>query len=157
SCGPAEVKPRSGTSFRWEDFLPARSGFAIYLVQTPLRGRERKAATRDGRPLSVRAGRRPGTLPAQHRGPPRQPSSESAQHYQLAWLDPPFGHRFIESQGHGTGRGVAIAFEVVEDPGTWDVQHINRRIDDADVGLVRDVHIDVAWTETAVAQHILDG
>src|SRR6266446_5039477 len=94
-------------------------------------------------------------LPPQDRGAPRQSSPKTAQQQQVTGFDPAFLNRLVQGQGHAAGGGVAIAFQVVEDARAGDVQDVDGRIDDADVGLVRDVQVDVFRLQAAVLEDIL--
>ena len=72
-------------------------------------------------------------------------------------LDPALGECLVERDGDGTRGGVAIFFEVAEDLVAGHFEDIDRRVDDANVGLVRDEKIDIFGGEPGMTQDILDG
>src|SRR6185437_7626393 len=81
--------------------------------------------------------------PAHHGRPPGEAGAETAEHYELSRMQSAVRDRFVQRQRHGTGRRVAVAVEVVVYLAARNMQHINGGVDDADVGLMRDVQIDI--------------
>ena len=72
-------------------------------------------------------------------------------------LDPALGECLVKRDGYGTRGGVAIFFEVAEDFVAGHFEDIDRRVDDANVSLVRDKKIDIFGGEPGMTQDILDG
>ena len=60
----------------------------------------------------------------------------------------------IKREGDGGRRGVTVLLQIVKDFGPGDVQHINGRIDDANVGLVGNVEVHIVGFEAGKVQHI---
>src|SRR5262249_39331394 len=96
-------------------------------------------------------------LPAEDGRAPGQAGAEAAEHQQGARLDAPLAPGLVDAQRDGGRRSVAVALDVVVHLVPRDVQHVDRRVDDADVRLVRDVQVDVAGPQTAGVQYVLNG
>ena len=74
----------------------------------------------------------------------------------IAAFDSALENGFIERQRHGAGGGVAVFFEVVEDAVAVDLQDVDGGVDDADVGLVGNVKVDVFGLHVRIREHILN-
>src|SRR5438477_3937197 len=98
-----------------------------------------------------------GTLPAHDGRAPGEAGAEAGHDDELARLEAPFLDRFIQGQGHRAGRRVAVTLQVVEHSAARNVQYVDTRVDDADVGLMRDVKMNVHGLQAAVLEDVLDG
>src|SRR5207249_3488183 len=95
--------------------------------------------------------------PAHDGRSPGQAGAETAQDDQVVGLKAAFLAGLVQGQGDGAGRGVAVLVEVVEDPAAGNVQDVNGGVDDANVGLVGNVQVDLVGAQAAVVQDILNG
>ncbi len=96
----------------------------------------------DGRVADEPAGRVGGPL---HRdGPGREPGAERDHHELVADLDAALVDGLGERDRHRRGRRVPVPVEVDEHPLHRQVEALGHRLDDPDVGLVRDEQVDVA-------------
>ena len=128
----------------------------IGLAQKPFVAPERAQSIcqqQNGFPECLRYIRRSASpCSAHHRTtavPQARPAPKPLSTTQVAGLDAALGDRLVQGQRDRAGGGVAVAVEVVEDPAARDVQHVDGGVDDADVGLVRDVQVDVARRQAA--------
>ena len=126
-------------------------------VPTPS-GSSRKWRRECGRVLSGRF--QLSRSPCYHRitaVPQASPAPKPLSTARRPGLNAPLRHRLVQRQRHRAGRGVAVAVEVVEDLAARDVQHVDGGVDDADVGLMRDVQIDVLRLQAGGVEHVLNG
>src|SRR5205823_3636572 len=70
--------------------------------------------------------------------------------------DQAIGDGFVKRQGNGARRSVSVAFQIVVNLAARNVQNVDGGVNDADVGLVRDVQIDVPGAQAAGAEDVLD-
>src|SRR5439155_21666259 len=92
-----------------------------------------------------------------HPRAPGQAGAETAENEKITRLDTSLRPRFVEAERDRGGRGVAVALQIVIDLAARDLENVDGRIDDANIGLVRHVEIDIVGPELAVLEHVLNG
>ena len=84
----------------------------------------------------LRAGVNP-TLESDERRAPGETAAEGFQQQELARLDAAVAHRDVERHGHRCCRGIAVVLHGLNDLIHRHAEALGRRLDNADVGLVR--------------------
>src|SRR5690606_3751924 len=102
--------------------------------------------------------------PLDHGGGPGQPASEGHHKHVVARLDAPGAEAFVQGDGDGGRRGVAVMLDVDHHPVHGQAEPAGRGLDDAVVGLVGHIKIDVPEGEARLfhrrrrcVAHGLDG
>ena len=83
--------------------------------------------------------------------PPKASSSSSWPRWIL-----PGAHGFVERQRHRTGRGIAVLVDGDDHAVHRHVEALGRRLDDAQVGLVRDQPVDRMRVDAVRGQRLFD-
>src|SRR5690606_17855867 len=95
--------------------------------------------------------------PLDHPGGPGQPAAETDEHDDVPILHAPGRNRLVQRDGDGGGRRVAVPFHVAEDAILGEPQPLGSRIDDPDVGLMRDEESDVLGRDPRAPQRFQRG
>src|SRR5260370_6822535 len=85
----------------------------------------------------------PMSSPGHQTRPPGQPRAEAGQQDMVSTLDTSLPDRFFQRQRNRSAGGVAVLVDVDRHPVERQADAPRRRVDDAEVGLVRDPKVDV--------------
>src|SRR4030095_13256916 len=96
-------------------------------------------------------------LPAKERGAPGEAAAEGRQEHEIAGAEPLGRPGLFHRHVDGGGAGIAVAVHVDDDLLHGDLEALHRRLDDPEVGLMRDEEVEVVGGEAVAGEDALGG